>query len=532
MIPKEESIDNAFARFNTIITSLKALDEGFSSKNYVRKFLRAFYPKWHAKVTAIEESKDLTSLSLDELIDNLKVYEVIIKKDSEIVKGKREQNRSLASKAKKKFNDKESSTFDSGDKEYAMAAKTTKMERTKENALDAEILITPLGNVQIHQETGTKGLLSEDLGAIAAKMRKKKVKTKLVLWLKHQMSSGCLPLYPNLKSSVSTLSKDDLGDLVKTFRIPLNLHPRLPDLTLTMDRLPLNAIGVHSESLRFSCVRIPFLTFLLSVFGYFKVHISQLVPLGLNKVVSFEVVCRNLGIVPTVMLFCVFQTMCKQGDWFSFAKLQNIEDVCIDDGPSSLKKWKNKFFLIDHRTISDYLTLRHSHSCVFDELLVDGYNQNDVERLCVYLIRLREMKEEVLVRSGLSSIWSNRKCDLVLRGEMIILVVMIIYEFMTLPSWGDAKVVEEPHHLPAPLLDRVLPHITAPAVEGALIPLPIPDEVAAAQPDPLLVKKSKDPSKGKARSSSVAAFEPNQPPKRRKLRRSALEVGSNVPEVE
>ncbi|GJW19039.1 hypothetical protein Tco_0026475 [Tanacetum coccineum] len=86
MIPKEESIDNGFA--NTIITSLKALDEGFSCKNYVRKFLRALHPKWRAKVTAIEESKDLTSLSLDELIGNLKVYEAIIKKDSNMVKGK------------------------------------------------------------------------------------------------------------------------------------------------------------------------------------------------------------------------------------------------------------------------------------------------------------------------------------------------------------------------------------------------------------------------------------------------------------
>ncbi|GKC23739.1 hypothetical protein Tco_1025889, partial [Tanacetum coccineum] len=100
-ISEEESIDNAFARFNTIITSLKALDAGFSSKNYVRKFLRTLHPKWCTKVMAIEESKDLTSLSLDELIDNLKVYEVIIKKDSEMVKGKREQSRSLALKAKK-----------------------------------------------------------------------------------------------------------------------------------------------------------------------------------------------------------------------------------------------------------------------------------------------------------------------------------------------------------------------------------------------------------------------------------------------
>ncbi|GJR51217.1 hypothetical protein Tco_1401738 [Tanacetum coccineum] len=85
-IPDEESIYNDFARFNTIITSVKAPDEGFSSKNYVRKFLRALHPKWRAKVTAIEESKDLTSLSLDELIGNLKVYEVIIKKDSKMVK--------------------------------------------------------------------------------------------------------------------------------------------------------------------------------------------------------------------------------------------------------------------------------------------------------------------------------------------------------------------------------------------------------------------------------------------------------------
>nr|GEX95503.1 UBN2 domain-containing protein [Tanacetum cinerariifolium] len=114
-IPKEESIDNAFARFNTIITSLKPLDEGFSSKNYVRKSLRALHPKWRAKVMAIEELKDLTSLSLDELIRNLKVYEVIIKNDSKMVKGKREQNRSLALKAKKESSDEDSSNSDSED---------------------------------------------------------------------------------------------------------------------------------------------------------------------------------------------------------------------------------------------------------------------------------------------------------------------------------------------------------------------------------------------------------------------------------
>ncbi|GJX49075.1 hypothetical protein Tco_0275920 [Tanacetum coccineum] len=75
---------------------------------------------------AIEESKDLTSLSLDELIGNLKVYDVIIKKDSEMVKGKREKNKSLALKAKKESSDEDSSTSDSEDEEYAMAVRDFK----------------------------------------------------------------------------------------------------------------------------------------------------------------------------------------------------------------------------------------------------------------------------------------------------------------------------------------------------------------------------------------------------------------------
>ncbi|GKB15290.1 zf-CCHC domain-containing protein [Tanacetum coccineum] len=97
---QDKSIDSGLARFNIIITSLEALDEGFSSKNYVRKFPRALHPKWRAKVTTIKELKDLSSLALDELIGNLK---------------------SIALKAKKKSSDNETSRSGSDDEEYAMA---------------------------------------------------------------------------------------------------------------------------------------------------------------------------------------------------------------------------------------------------------------------------------------------------------------------------------------------------------------------------------------------------------------------------
>nr|GEV73000.1 UBN2 domain-containing protein [Tanacetum cinerariifolium] len=90
------------------------------------KFLRALHPKWRAKVTVIEESKNLTTLPLDELIGNLKVYEEVIKNDFDTVKGKKEQSRSLALKVKKEVSDEDSSSSDSEDEEYAIAVKEFK----------------------------------------------------------------------------------------------------------------------------------------------------------------------------------------------------------------------------------------------------------------------------------------------------------------------------------------------------------------------------------------------------------------------
>nr|GEW50836.1 integrase, catalytic region, zinc finger, CCHC-type, peptidase aspartic, catalytic [Tanacetum cinerariifolium] len=88
-------------------------------------FVDSKKPNHVAKVTTIEESKDLTSLSLNELIGNLKFYEMIIMKDSKIVKAKGER-KSLALKAKKESSDEECLTSESKDEEYAMAVRDFK----------------------------------------------------------------------------------------------------------------------------------------------------------------------------------------------------------------------------------------------------------------------------------------------------------------------------------------------------------------------------------------------------------------------
>ncbi|GJT50219.1 hypothetical protein Tco_0976376 [Tanacetum coccineum] len=74
LILSEETIDSGFTRFNAIVTSLKSLDQDHSSKNHVRKFLRALPDEGHFIVQCLKpkEKKDL--------VEELRV---IVKNDDE-----------------------------------------------------------------------------------------------------------------------------------------------------------------------------------------------------------------------------------------------------------------------------------------------------------------------------------------------------------------------------------------------------------------------------------------------------------------
>ncbi|GJX99307.1 protein CHUP1, chloroplastic [Tanacetum coccineum] len=75
-------------------------NQDYFSKNHVRKFLRDLPLKWRAKVTTIEEAKDLAKLPLDKLIGNLKVYEMIFENDGFAFKTTKEKVKYLALKDK------------------------------------------------------------------------------------------------------------------------------------------------------------------------------------------------------------------------------------------------------------------------------------------------------------------------------------------------------------------------------------------------------------------------------------------------
>nr|GEX02425.1 alpha/beta hydrolases superfamily protein [Tanacetum cinerariifolium] len=148
-----------------------------------------------SKTHAIEESKYLTSLSLDELNRNFKVYELIIKKDSKIVKGKGER-RSLALKAKKESSNEESLTFGSEDEEYRMAVRDfKKFFKIKECP-------KPL------RDKNQRAFV-EVLGVIAVMKMMKRLKTKRISWLKYLVRYA-------LESIWSPTSRSKIVDALNT----------------------------------------------------------------------------------------------------------------------------------------------------------------------------------------------------------------------------------------------------------------------------------------------------------------------------
>ncbi|GJR93689.1 zf-CCHC domain-containing protein [Tanacetum coccineum] len=92
-------------------------------KEYERIFMyKTAKDVWNSLIITHQESKDLLTVPLDELIGNLKAYKVVLENDSEDSKIKKEKYKSLALKARKVSSDEEESCWGS-DEEYVMSVR-------------------------------------------------------------------------------------------------------------------------------------------------------------------------------------------------------------------------------------------------------------------------------------------------------------------------------------------------------------------------------------------------------------------------
>ena len=110
---EDESFDELYAQLKDIVNLAFNLGETIPKPKIVRKVLRSLPKKFHAKITVIEESKDIDKIPLTELVGNLQTYKLGL-----IRIGKSSKGKSMALKAKSSDTDESSNDEDSKMKSY------------------------------------------------------------------------------------------------------------------------------------------------------------------------------------------------------------------------------------------------------------------------------------------------------------------------------------------------------------------------------------------------------------------------------
>ena len=110
---EDELFDEFYAKLKDIVNSAFNLGETIPEPKIVRKVLRALLERFHAKITAIEESKDIDKIPLTELAGNLQTYELGLTRISKLGKSK-----SMALKVKSSDTEESSDDEDSKMKSY------------------------------------------------------------------------------------------------------------------------------------------------------------------------------------------------------------------------------------------------------------------------------------------------------------------------------------------------------------------------------------------------------------------------------
>ena len=109
----DESFDEFYAKLKDIVNSAFNLGEQIPKPKIVKKILRSLLERFHAKIIAIEESKDLNAIPLTELIGNLQTYELDL-----VRVGKGSKSKNMALKVKNDDKDELSKDEDTKFKSY------------------------------------------------------------------------------------------------------------------------------------------------------------------------------------------------------------------------------------------------------------------------------------------------------------------------------------------------------------------------------------------------------------------------------
>ena len=93
---EDETFDEFYAKLEDIVNSTFNLGDHIPKPKIVRDVLRSLSKRFHAKITVIEESKDIDTIPLTELIGDLQTYELGL---TRLRKGTKSKNMALKAKS-------------------------------------------------------------------------------------------------------------------------------------------------------------------------------------------------------------------------------------------------------------------------------------------------------------------------------------------------------------------------------------------------------------------------------------------------
>ncbi|KAM0031438.1 hypothetical protein Hdeb2414_s0017g00508801 [Helianthus debilis subsp. tardiflorus] len=161
----------------------------------------------------------------------------------------------------------------------------------------------------------------------------------------------------NLSGCFNILNRNGLAWFVEQYAIPASLHPILLEKDKVIYPFIPGKIGVYTRMFDYCNYRLPLTKFFIRVLLFHEVRLSKMNPFGLAKVCQFKLACRSLDSDPDLDVFRALYKMNRSGDWYTF-EVRKKNACCYSWITTSLKDWKDRFFLVDDRCVPAEMTWR------------------------------------------------------------------------------------------------------------------------------------------------------------------------------
>ncbi|KAJ0601136.1 hypothetical protein HanIR_Chr03g0124961 [Helianthus annuus] len=217
-----------------------------------------------------------------------------------------------------------------------------------------------------------------------------------------------------MAKSFSRLSQEEVDLFCMEWGIGTKYRPVAPACDKSINECPSGMIALYCRHFEFSNLRCPFSNFVLNILEYYRVSFGQIHPLGMARVLHFEILCRATGYDPSLLSFRRFFRLAKNGDWFTFETSQ-VDTCLISSMVSTLGVWKDRFFWVSEEIVPFKLVWRHPDAVLNEQDPVAfDINTRFLETLRECPSRLRPFPEHLLVLLGISKLWEKANQDPVL----------------------------------------------------------------------------------------------------------------------